>query len=67
MVMLSIIVSATRHRKDSRLLHTYSLSGLTMVSSAGVLPERALKIENRRIRALSDTAKHEVRFAEGLF
>jgi len=49
------------------LLHTYSLSGLTMVSSAGVLPERTLKVENRRIRALGDTAKHEVRFAAGLF
>jgi cytosine/adenosine deaminase-related metal-dependent hydrolase len=49
------------------LLHTYSLSGLTMVSSAEVLPERTLKVENRRIRALGDTAKHEVRFAEGFF
>jgi 5-methylthioadenosine/S-adenosylhomocysteine deaminase len=49
------------------VLHTYSLRGLTLVTSAKVLPGRALKIENRRIHSLGDTAKHEVRFAEGLF
>ena len=49
------------------MLHTYSLRGLTLVTSAKVLPGRALKIENRRIHSLGDTAKHEVRFAEGLF
>ena len=49
------------------MLHTYSLRGLTLVTSAEVLPGRALKIENRRIGSLGDGAKHEVRFAEGLF
>lgn len=49
------------------MLHTYSLRGLTLVTSAQILPERNLKIENRRIRGLGDKAKHEVRFAEGLF
>jgi 5-methylthioadenosine/S-adenosylhomocysteine deaminase len=49
------------------VLHTYSLHGLSFVTSARIPPERTLKIENRRIRTLGDTAKHEVRFAEGLF
>jgi 5-methylthioadenosine/S-adenosylhomocysteine deaminase len=53
--------------KGRRVLHTYSLRGLTFVTTARIPSERTLKIENRRIRALGDTAKHEVRFPEGLF
>jgi 5-methylthioadenosine/S-adenosylhomocysteine deaminase len=49
------------------VLYTYSLRGLTLVTTSEVLPGRALKIENRRISSLEDAAKHEVRFAEGLF
>jgi 5-methylthioadenosine/S-adenosylhomocysteine deaminase len=53
--------------KGQRVLHTYSLRGLRLVTTSEVLPGRALKIENRRICSLGDAAKHEVRFAEGLF
>jgi len=53
--------------KGQRVLHTYSLRGLTLVTTSEVLAGRALKIENRRICSLEDSAKHEVRLAEGLF
>jgi cytosine/adenosine deaminase-related metal-dependent hydrolase len=49
------------------VLHTYSLHGLTFATADRVLPERSLAIENRRIRALGERSKHEVRLAEGLF
>ncbi len=49
------------------MLHTYSLRGLTLVTTSEVLAGRALKIENRRLSSLEDSAKHEVRFPEGLF